>query len=107
MRKEIYNGDYHGFYRSHIFSAFISNQKGFEEIVSGSPCNLFVGHLSNQNVTVRYRTYGEARSAFDFTGKSASVVLFGNREGIGEVEKLVLEGAKRHEQAQEMATLHL
>jgi hypothetical protein len=99
MRKEVYNGSYHGFYRSNIFPRFIASQEGFEEIFSGGPADLFVGHLCRQGVTVKYRTYGQARGIFDNTGKYAGVVLFGNSDGIGEVEKMIAEGEKRHKTA--------
>ena len=102
MRKSIH-GDYAGFYHPSRFCNFISNINGFEEVAKGFPCDLFVAYLSQQKVVVKYRTYGELKSSFPPEGKWADIELFGDENGVGEIEKMILERAEKYEKTQRKA----
>ena len=95
MRKSIYfdsrkNRDDHGFFDSLPFSEYMSKYRG-ATVVNSSIANsgkdyVQTYHIEPQGVTLSHEQSEEGQ---------VSVDLFGKRESIGQVEKKILEAARK------------
>ena len=81
----------HGFFDPFHFREYMDKYRGTESVNffvdNGGKSNVRIYHIEPQGVTVRY-AYSEGPVAVD---------LFGSEEAIGEVEKIILNSAKRFE----------
>lgn len=98
MKKEIYRGKAEGLYKPHLFAEYMFGLEG--EMIYCVSSNfaqfdpLFgIWHIQPEGVTMKYfATHGEAvsRGVYPF---NASLVLWGDEEGIRNVESMVSKKA--------------
>ena len=97
MKKTIYRGPADELYNVGPFTKFMRNLEG-TRLISGNPDNMgkivLMYYIDPQNVNLRYINYYDGTIA---SADTAKVTLFGEKDGIGEVERIVLTAAEEYD----------
>ena len=93
--KIIYDGLDNGLYHVSRFNEFMEEFEGtvkiFNEMNPLVTPRIGIYHIIPKNVTLKYHAHVGGGNNHQLV----SITLFGNEEGMGEVERLILEGAEK------------
>jgi len=105
MKKKIYSGHPDGLYKNDNFTRFMEGFKGAEQVSddtlvpweysNGRTSTAVTYHIEPQGVTLRYVLLATEKTMSRKDVEIASVLLVGNPEKIGEVERIILGEAEK------------
>jgi len=97
MEKTIYGGEDNGLFVIGNFKRFMNRFKGARNILSSANLSspaFYIYHIFPQNVTVKYFCWC---GGSDGSSYPTEVSLYGDEKAVSEIERIVLEEAKRYE----------